>query len=123
MSIPVELDALRAAIEEIGTEAFLLTVSDDLRSHSVAVALRWEGDDIVVTAGRTTSANAQARPLVALLWPAPRPGEFSLIVDAEVTRADTDEIVVRPTRAVLHRPAPSGNGSDCRPVGSPPAQG
>lgn len=119
MSIPVELDALRTAIEEIGTEGYLLTVGDDLRSHSVAVGVGWDGDDIVVTSGRTTSANAQARPLVALLWPAPRPGEFSLIVDAEVVRADAEAIVLRPTRAVLHRPAPAGAGSDCRPVGSP----
>jgi hypothetical protein len=116
MSIPVELDELRAKIADFTTEPFLLTVSDDLRAHSVAVAVRWDGDELVVAVGRTSLANAEARPLVALLWPAPAPGEFSLIVDAETTRAVPAEISCRPTRAVLHRPAPSGTGSDCQPV-------
>jgi hypothetical protein len=118
MSIPVGLDELRARIEEFPTDAYLLTVSDDERSHSVAVGLRWDGDWIVVDAGRTTCANAGARPLVALLWPPPERGGFTLIVDATVVRVDGDagEVVLEPTRAVLHRPAPSGGGSECRPV-------
>jgi hypothetical protein len=116
MSIPVGLDELRATIEGFATEPYLLTVGDDNRAHSVAVAVRWDGDELVVPVGRTSLANAQARPLVALLWPSPAPGEFSLIVDAEMTRGDSGEISCRPTRAVLHRPAPSGAGSDCQPV-------
>jgi hypothetical protein len=110
MSIGVELDELRAQIDAFATDAYLLTVRDDGRAHSVAVPVRWEGDDLVVPAGNTTAANASERPLVALLWPPPERGGFSLIVDATVTATtevgDVHEVTLRPTRAVLHRPAP-----------------
>ena len=118
MSIAVGLDELRAKIAEFTTDAYLLTVSDDGRAHSVAVPVRWDGDELVIDAGGTTRRNATARPLVALLWPPPEPGGFSLIVDAAVERVDGDAevVVLTPTRAVLHRPAPAGGGSDCAPV-------
>ena len=116
MSIAVELDELRRKIDDIGTDPFLLTVNDDGRSHSVAVAVRWDGDELVVSAGRRTRANASVRPLVVLLWPPPGRGEFSLIVDASVRATGDAEVRLRPTRAVLHRPAPSGDGSDCATV-------
>lgn len=117
MSIAVGLDELRAKIDEFATDAYLLTVSDDGRSHSVAVPVQWDGDELVIAAGGTTRRNATARPLVALLWPPPERGGFSLIVDADVARVDDDAevVVLAPTRAVLHRPAPGG-GSDCAPV-------
>ena len=120
MSIAVGLDELRGQIAAFTTDAYLLTVGDDGRAHSVAVPVRWEGDELVVPGGNTTTANAAARPLVALLWPPPERGGYSLIVDATVTgtgEADGGhEVTLRPTRAVLHRPAPSG-GNDCAPVG------
>ena len=120
MSIKVELDELRTQIEAFATDAYLLTVSDDGRAHSVAVSVRWEGDDLVVPAGRTTAANARERHLVALLWPPPERGGYSLIIDADVVRTREieggHEVMLRPTKAVLHRPAPSGVGSDCTTV-------
>ena len=117
MSIAVELDELRARVAELATDPFLLTVGDDGRAHSVAVATAWDGDTLVVPAGRTSRANARARSLVALLWPPPQRGAFSLIVDGTVTRVDDDaeQVSIQPTRAVLHRPAPGG-GSDCETV-------
>ena len=116
MSIAVELDELRARIEEFRADAYLLTVGDDGRAHSVAVPVRWDGDELVVHAGRTSVANARARSMVALLWPPDERGQFSLIVDADATRADDGQVHLRPTRAVLHRPAPSGAGSDCQTI-------
>jgi hypothetical protein len=116
MSIAVELDELRRKIDEIATDPFLLTVGDDGRSHSVAVAVRWDGDELVASAGRRTRANADARPLVALLWPPPARGAFSLIVDATAIAVGDDDVHLSPTRAVLHRPAPAGGGSDCATV-------
>ena len=102
MSIAVGLDELRQRIDEFPTDPYLITVGDEERAHSVAVALRWSGDDLVVAAGTTSVRNATARPLVALLWPPPERGGFSLIVDADA-RVDGNEITLRPTRAVLHR--------------------
>ena len=117
VSIAVGLDELRAKIDEFTTDAYVLTVGDDGRAHSVAVSVRWDGDALVISAGGTTRRNATARPLVALLWPPTARGEFSLIVDAATMRVDDDAevVVLEPTRAVLHRPAPGG-GSDCAPV-------
>jgi Pyridoxamine 5'-phosphate oxidase len=118
MSIAVSLDDLRAQIDEIATDAYLLTVRDDGRPHSVAVWVRWVGDELVVPAGTTTAANAAARPSVALLWPPSARGGFSLIVDATVTGTAVveggHEVTLRPTKAVLHRPA--GQSNDCAPV-------
>ncbi len=120
MSIAVSLDELRARIDEFDTDAYLLTVRDDGRPHSVAVPVRWAGDLLVVPAGNTTAANGAARRQVALLWPPAARGGFSLIVDATVTEvapvAGGHEVTLEPTNAVLHRPAPSGAGNDCVPV-------
>ena len=111
MSIAVGLDELRQRMEEFPTDPYLLSVGDNGRAHSVAVPVRWSGDDLIVPAGNTTKRNATARPLVALLWPPPERGGFSLIVDADA-RVDGNEITLRPTKAVLHRAPvlPSGEG-------------
>jgi len=120
VSIAVGLDELRRKIDVLGTDPYLLTVGDDGRAHSVAVPVRWSGDEVAVPAGNTTTANAVARPLVALLWPPAARGEFSLIVDATFVRTtetdDAHQLILRPTKAVLHRPAPSGTGNECAPV-------
>ena len=116
MSISVGLHELRDKIDEFHTDPYLLTVSDDGRAHTVAVAVAWDGDVILIGAGNTSRRNAGARPLVALLWPPNATGEFSLIVDADAKRVDETQVWLEPTRAVLHRPAPSGDGSDCEPV-------
>jgi hypothetical protein len=127
MSISVELDALRAAIADTDRAPYLLTVGDDGRPHSVAVTFEWTGNELAMPVGNRTLANARARELVSLLWPPRETGGYSLIVDATVTRTrgtgDGDnELVVQPTRAVLHRPAtPTGPsagdcGADCTPL-------
>ncbi len=120
VSIAVSLDELQGRIDEFGTDAYLLTVRDDGRPHSVAVPIRWVGDLVVVPAGNTTAANAAARRQVALLWPPAARGGFSLIVDATVTKVAPveggHEVTLEPTNAVLHRPAPSGGGNECVPL-------
>jgi hypothetical protein len=113
MSIAVELEELRRRIDELATDPYLLTVGADGRSHSVSVAPRWDGDELVVPAGRSSRANAVARPLVALLWPPAVRGGFSLIVDADAVEGDGGEVRLRPTRAVLHRAASPAGGNDC----------
>ena len=125
MSIPVALDELRAAIGDTDRAPLFLTVSDDGRPHSVAVDATWEGNEVSLAVGNRTLANAAARPLVCLLWPARETGGYTLIVDAEVAATsgtgEGDNLVrVRPTRAVLHRPASgptdSACGADCVPI-------
>ena len=99
---------------------YLLTVSDGAvpgaeRPHLLALAPTVVGDEAerklrFVTGGGTAYRNATARPAVTLVFP---PGEhsdgYSLVVDGEATvDAATDVAIVdvRPSGAVLHRPAP-----------------
>ena len=102
MSVAVELDGLKAEVKRYGDRPYLLTVGADGRPHAVAVRARFDGDELVVGAGRKTAANAGERPAVTLLWPALEPGGFSLIADGEADVVG-DQIRIRPSSAVLHR--------------------
>jgi hypothetical protein len=120
MSVAVALERVREAISETDRAPYLITVSDDDRSHTVAVAYAWDDDELVIAAGSRTLANARARPLATLLWPPQDRGGYSLIVDASVTDTTDATVRLQPTRAVLHRPAdaPTGTGctADCLPL-------
>jgi hypothetical protein len=111
MSVPVALDKLRDEIARFGPSPYVITVSDDGRPHAVAVTVAWDGDRLVAGAGRTTSANAGARPLISMLWPPYEADGYSLIVDGEAS-LDADRLLLTPGRAVLHRPK-AGPGMDC----------
>ena len=124
MSVPVPLPRLRAAVEQRGTSAYLLTVSDDASPHAVHVPLHWDGDVLVADVGRRSAANATARPTVSLLFPVRADGDYSLIVDgtaAVVSRDGGQHVRVTPTRAVLHRAAvvpdlAASCAADCVPI-------
>jgi Pyridoxamine 5'-phosphate oxidase len=125
MSVGVALDELRSVLAELERAPYLVTVSDDGRPHAVAVPWGWRDDDLEVPAGNRTVANATARPDVTLLWPANDAGGYTLIVDGtavhtEGTGTGDNRIRVRPTRAVLHRPATGPTdtacGADCVPL-------
>jgi len=131
MSIPVPLERLRAAVAERTPNAYVLTVSDDGRPHAVHAPVCWEGDVLAAEVGRRSVANATARPAISLLFPVRVDGEYSLIVDgiaAVVSDGNGQRLLVTPTRAVLHRPAPapdpttSSCGADCVPLFPPPAR-
>jgi len=113
MSIPVSLERLQAAVEERGPSAYVLTVSDDGRPHVVHAPVRWEDDVLVAEVGRSSAANATARPAVSLLFPLRADGDHSLIVDGTAAVA-ARRLVVTPTKGVLHRPAPAPD-----PIASP----
>ncbi len=124
MSIPVPLDRLRAALEERGGNAYVLTVSDEGLPHVVHCAVGWDGDVLVAGVGRYSAANAAARPSVSLLYPIRSGADYSLIVDgtaAVISHDDGHRLMITPTKAVLHRPAPapdpsSACGADCVPL-------
>lgn len=107
----VDLEALADALVDY-PYAYLITVGDDYRVHTVTVEPRLDGAtlDVGLIGGRTRSNLAQ-RADVTLLWPPAEPGGYSLIVDgsAEVTDAgeQTARLTVVPTRALLHRDADS----------------
>lgn len=100
--------------------AYLSTVGDNQCAHVVAVYPTLANDTLVVEhPGRKTHANLAARSSVTLVWPPTDPNDYSLIVDGVGSLRDS-KLVITPTRAVLHRPAPprtttTGHGckSDC----------
>ena len=121
MSVPVALERLQNETSRFSLAPYLLTVSDDARPHVVAVAAAWEGAALAMGAGKRSATNAAARPQVSLLWPPNEPGGYSLIVDGTAA-SDGARITVKPTRAVLHRPAATpdaaapGCSADCIPI-------
>lgn len=105
MSIPVELTALAEAVAARTMAPYLLTSDDDGRPHATAITLRWEDGELIGPCGRSTARNGTARPTVSLLWPPNTPGEYSLIVDADMVVDDDRLARLAPTHAILHRPA------------------
>jgi hypothetical protein len=110
----VDVKRLAAALTDYPF-AYLITVDDGYRVHTVTVEPRLrEPDgspaiiDVGLIGGRTRENLAHRRD-VTLLWPPPAPGGYSLIVDgsAEVTDAGGDAVRlgVVPDRALLHREA------------------
>jgi hypothetical protein len=94
--------------------AYLITVDDEYRSHTVTVEPELLGETLHVgLVGGRTQQNLARRRDVTLLWPPPEPGGYSLIVDGEASvslenRADDAVLLdVVPTRALLHRDADS----------------
>jgi hypothetical protein len=105
MSIEVGLTELAATLRR-HPFAYLVTVGDQSRAHVVASSVRMsDGVVVVPDAGRRSRNAVMVNPLVMLLAPPAEPGGYSLIVDgtAELT---IEAVLVTPTRAVLHRPAP-----------------
>jgi hypothetical protein len=110
MSIEVPLDRLFDEIEGWGF-GYLVTVSEDDRSHLLAlrplVLGDGEGRRLRFDAGGGRACrNVVVHPNVSMVFPPTATSEgYSLVVDGEATVADR-HVDVRPTWAVLHRPAP-----------------
>jgi hypothetical protein len=103
MSKKLDLDRLADTLGDYGF-AYVISVDDDYRAHTTAVAPALVDGVLEVGAvGRHTRANATAHRDVTVLWPPHTPGGYSLIVDGHAD--EVDPLTVTPTRAVLHRPA------------------
>lgn len=94
-----------------------MTVSDEGRAHVLAVDVVARDGVLIMDVGRSTLRNVAAAPEVTLVLP-PIDGRsdvagdhdaYSLVVDGTGEEVD-GRLVVRPTGAVLHRPAPPFTG-------------
>lgn len=107
----VDLQRLAAALDDFPF-AYLVTVDEDYRVHTVTVepTLREAVLDIGLIGGRTRKNLAQHAD-VTLLWPPREPGGYSLIVDGRAQTSEATEEAARlqvvPARALLHREADS----------------
>lgn len=83
---------------------YVVTVADDGHPHVVPTnpALS-EGAVVVTGVGTRTRGNVTAGAVVTVLWSPVDVDGYTLIVDGSGEIRD-DTLVVRPTRAVLHRP-------------------
>lgn len=129
MSIPVELPDLAEVMARY-RYAYLLTANADGPPHAVAVVpVLEDGVLSIADLGQRTRRNLLAQPAVALVWPPQVESAYSLIVDGRAAM-DGETLQVRPTRAVLHRPArrptpaePQGCAADCVELAVPAAAG
>ena len=94
----------------------MVTVASDGRPHVArASVVARDGSSVVVTGpGRKTRAHVAAGSTVTVLWSPADNNDHTLVVDGRGETHDEETMVVRPTRAVLHRPAPE------RPAGAEP---
>jgi hypothetical protein len=122
MSVKVELGELATKLADFDV-AYLVTVSDEGRSHVLSVwAEPTEAGIVVEGVGRHTQENADTHPDVTLVFPPLQGGGFTLLVDGRAS-VDGTTVTIAPTKAILHRPAagPDGRrvGSDCVDVSLP----
>jgi hypothetical protein len=116
MSIPVPLPELAGTMSRFGSAPYLLTVGPDATPHAASVTVEWSPEAplkapdhgqrcLLAGAGRSTAANLRANHALALLWPPPSPGDYSLIVDGTGTVREEGPhlvVIIQPTSAVLH---------------------
>ena len=116
----VDVKRLAAALTDYPL-AYLITVDDDYRVHTVTVEPRLrdlpdgpDGPGAIIDVGligARTRKNLAHRREVTVLWPPREPGGYSLIVDGRAHTSDATEETARlgvvPTRALLHRDADS----------------
>jgi hypothetical protein len=104
MSIAVPLEDLPGAVAA-RPFGYLLTAGDE-RPHAVALRPVVQDDGgLRFEAGGRTCGNAIARPSVSVVFPPIDGDGFSLVVDGDAM-VKGDVVVVTPTWAVRHRPAP-----------------
>jgi hypothetical protein len=105
VSVAVPLEGLEAELS--GWDfAYVLTTSEDGRAHAVALVPSVVDGALRFDAGGSTCRNAVARPQIALVFPPNAGGDgMSLLVDGDAV-VEGSTVVVTPTWAVKHRPAP-----------------
>lgn len=122
MSVKVDLDQLADKLDDFAF-AYLVSVGDDYRAHTVFVEPVFrDGRLDVGTVGRHTRENTTRHADVTIVWPPTEPGGYSLIVDGRA-ESSGDSLTVEPTRAVLHRKATADSPTtdpaglhDCVPI-------
>jgi hypothetical protein len=82
---------------------YLVTTGEE-RPHLLAVKPSVVQSGLRCETGHSSRANVVRNPLVVLMFPPSQADGYSLIVDGE-GEVNGDGIVVKPTWAVLHRPA------------------
>ena len=108
MGASVEFADVVSTIEEFGSLAILVTVSEDDTAHVGTVLVTIADDHLDVEVGARTRDNLLSRPAVCLVWLDPA-RDYQLILDgsAQVNGAPSADgvsaVTVRVERGILHR--------------------
>jgi hypothetical protein len=102
VSIAVALEDLADKLVEYPW-CYLVTTGEE-RPHLLAVRPSVVKAGLRCETGHSSRANVLGNPLVVLMFPPQQPDGYTLIVDGEGA-VDGGGVVVKPTWAVLHRPA------------------
>jgi len=102
MSVVVDLADLPRTLADF-ERGYLLTSSDGLVKAVSVRAVVAGGALLVACPGRGSVANVGANPSVTLLFPPPGGAGMTLLVDGTAA-VDGEDVRVRPTGAVLHKP-------------------
>ena len=102
MSIAVDLEELPSKVAEYPW-CYLVTSGEE-RPHLLAVKPTAVPAGLRCETGHSSRANVVRNPLVVLLFPPTEADGMSMFVDGEGA-VDGDGVVVKPTWAVMHRPA------------------
>jgi hypothetical protein len=102
VSIAVALEDLPQKLAEY-TWCYLVTSGEE-RPHLLAVKPTPVTAGLRCETGHSSRANVVRNPLVVMMFPPSQSDGLSLIVDGE-GEVNGDGVVVKPTWAVLHRPA------------------
>lgn len=103
MSIAVPLEELGDALAA-HPWGYLLTVNADAHARILAVPTDFADGVLRCVAGRSARENVALHPDVTMVFPPHDGSGFSLVIDG-VAHLHTETVEVRPTWAVLHRPA------------------
>ena len=113
---------LSEALTEYGSQAYLLTIADD-GPHASHVNVSLDGNRLCFSVGRSARRNVATNPQVSLLWPAPTPDDYSIVVNGVMfmDSGSDERATVTVTKSVFHRPGPSRSPggactSDCVPL-------
>ena len=110
MSVKVDLNQLADALTDY-TFAYLVTVDDGYKAHTVAVdPVLADGVIDVGPVGGSTRRNVTAHSDVTLVWPPAQRGGYTLIVDGKGQPAEADS-------RVADRARPRGSASEGSPWG------
>ena len=101
MSVPVALVQLRAAVEERGSTAYVVTVSDDGTPHAVHAPVDWDGETLVDGTASAVSTVAAAVGLDSPSAPTRRDADEGGAAPASRTESHRRAVHVR------LRPAPA----------------
>lgn len=110
-------DDLERVSEPFGRTPYLLYSSADgsARVNHVAVDTIANARVDLHGFGRGIAPRLDANPstLFSLLWPAHEAGGFSLIADGTATISNDATMTMQIANAVLHRPAPVDDATEC----------